>query len=487
MASPPANGDSSHCRPSPAPPHIRNLSAGQTAVPLGRVNLVQITPGAGGMYCGNCFRDNALVVEMRRQGHDMVMVPLYLPMTLDESPAYGNTPTFFGGINVYLSQKLGWHRRAPRWFRQWFDSPRLLKWAAGKTAKTRASDVGELTVSMLQGEAGNQSRELHEMVGWLHSLPRPDAVYLSNALLVGFARELKSVLGTRVICFLQSEESFLDGIPEPFRTQAWAHLAERAEEVDGWIAPTRYFANRMSERLALPSSKLHVVPNGIALSGYTSLPERPPLTPNAPVHLGFFARQCPDKGLDLVVDAFLELRRRGSVPHLRLRIGGGCGPGDLEFVQTLRQRISQAGLTDSVSFHPNLSREEKIAFLASCDVLSVPARISEAFGLYLIESLAAGTPVVQPDVCGFREIVEATGGGAVYPHNDAPSLANALEPLLRDPNRLRNLGAIGQRSVLRDFSDEVMAREVVTATQSILNSPPLPAHPGQHVRSRKNG
>lgn len=461
------------------------MSPGQSGVTFAPVNLVQITPGAGGMYCGNCFRDNALVAELRRQGHDTVLVPLYLPMTLDEAPATSDVPTFFGGINVFLSQKLAWHRRAPKWFRHWFDSPRLLRWAAGKTAKTRASDVGELTVSMLRGEDGRQSRELREMVTWMGNLPRPDAVFLSNALLVGFARELKARLGTRVICFLQSEESFLDGMPEPFRSEAWAHLAERAEEVDGWIAPTRYFANRMSERLALPSSRLHVVPNGIALAGYAELPERVPVLAGADLTLGFFARQCADKGLDLVVDAFCELRRRGTVPRLHLRVGGGCGPGDEAFVAGLKARLAQAGLAAEASFHPNLSRDEKISFLAACDVISVPARFSEAFGLYLIEAMAAGTPVVQPDVCGFREIIEATGGGVVYPKNDAPSLANALEPLLRQPVRLRELGNAGRRAVSRDYTDQVMARDIAAVTQQVVAERPAAGPAADRAQTEK--
>lgn len=157
------------------------------------MNLIQITPGAGGMYCGNCFRDNALVAELRRQGHDTVMVPLYLPMTLDEAPTAGATPTFFGGINVFLSQKMAWYRRAPAWLRRAVDAPWLLRWAAGKTAKTRPEDVGELTVSMLRGEEGCQTRELDDLVTWMARLPRPDAVYLSNALLLGFARRLRSL------------------------------------------------------------------------------------------------------------------------------------------------------------------------------------------------------------------------------------------------------------------------------------------------------
>jgi len=431
------------------------------------VNLVQITPGAGGMYCGNCFRDNALVSELRRQGHDTVMVPMYLPMTLDEAPALGDSPTFFGGINVFLSQKSALHRRAPAWFRRWFDSPRLLKWAAGKTAKTRAEDVGELTVSMLRGESGNQHRELDEMVSWMSALPRPDAVFLSNALLAGLARKMRSGLGTKVVCFLQSEESFLDTLPEPFRSESWRLLAERAVDVDGWIAPTRYFADCMASRLRLPPERVRVAPSGISLDGYRDLPrERASGTP--PV-LGFFARMCPEKGLDTLVDAFIEIRRRGRVGGLRLKVGGGCGPGDQPFVDSQRARLAAAGLAGEATFHPNVSREEKVAFLASLDVLSVPARFSEAFGLYLVESMAAGTPVVQPDVCGFREIIGKAGGGVLCEAGGPGALADAIEALLLDGARARALGTAGRRGVEAGFSDRVMAREVVASVEALLH------------------
>ena len=99
------------------------------------MNIVQITPGAGGMYCGNCFRDNALVAALRQLGHPTLMVPLYLPMTLDEADQSAGTPTFFGGVNVYLEQKSAFFRHAPKWLHALLDSPALLKFAAGRAAK----------------------------------------------------------------------------------------------------------------------------------------------------------------------------------------------------------------------------------------------------------------------------------------------------------------------------------------------------------------
>ncbi len=420
------------------------------------------------MYCGNCFRDNALVSALRRAGHDTVMVPLYLPMTLDEPTTAGSVPTFFGGINVYLDQKLAWYRHAPAWIRRWMDAAPLLRWASGKAAKTRADDVGDLTVSMLRGAEGNQSRDLAELTGWLGQLPRPDAVLLSNALLAGFTRELQRRLDTRVICFLQSEEAFLDSMPEPWRTQAWDELRARAVDVDGWIAPSRFFAERMTRRLELTAGQVEVVYNGIHLEGYDRLPDRPDPSPDAPLTLGFFARMCPEKGLETVVDAFISLRNSGRHPRLRLKLGGGCGPGDEPFVQRLCRRLDEAGLASEVTVSRNLSREEKVNFYGECDVLSVPARNDEAFGLYIIESLAAGTPLVQPDCGSFPELLTATGGGVLCGPNTSAALAATLDPLLRDPARLRTMGRTGRERVFREFTDTRMAQSTITALDRIL-------------------
>src|SRR6187200_459319 len=115
------------------------------------MRIIQITPGTGSFYCGTCLRDNALVVELRRQGHEALMVPLYLPVTVDETPAAGDTPLFYGGVNVYLQQKSAFFRHTPRWVDQLFDSQSVLQLAASRAGSTEAHDLGDLTVSTLRG------------------------------------------------------------------------------------------------------------------------------------------------------------------------------------------------------------------------------------------------------------------------------------------------------------------------------------------------
>lgn len=436
------------------------------------MRIVILTPGAGGMYCGNCFRDNALAVALQRQGHDVLLLPLYLPMTLDEATAVPpKTPTFFGGINVFLSHKIPWYRKAPGWLRRWFDAEFLLSLVSKRAANTDASILGELNLSMVRGEEGNQTRELDELIQWLKTQPVPDAILLSNALLVGFVRRLKQEIRTRVIVCLQGEEAFLDSMIEPWRTRSWEAVAERGAEADGWITASRYFANRMGERLGIPSSRLHIVRNGIHLAGYNQLPQRRTTTPGEGMTLGFFARMCPEKGLDIVVDAFISLRQSGRWNQLRLAVGGGCGPAEEAYVKSQRNKLAAAGLSESASFHPNVSREEKIRFYSRCDILSVPARQSEAFGLYLIESWAAGTPVIQPELVTYPELLKSTGGGVLYTPNTATALAARLEQVLAEPERLRSMGDAGRRAVFEDYSDDVMAREVAVTIGRI--EPPI--------------
>lgn len=432
------------------------------------MNLVQITPGAGGMYCGNCFRDNALVAALRRGGHEVLMVPLYLPMTLDEENQSAGTPTFFGGINVYLQQQSACFRRAPQWLHSLLDSPILLKLAAGRAAKTRAADVGELTLSMLRGEEGNQARELDELLAWLKTQPRPDVVLLSNALLVGFTRRLKAELGCKVICNLQGEDAYLDSMPSPLRERVWALLAERCRDCDLFLAPSRYFADTMARRLELPAEKVKVVFNGISLEGYAETPSFESRVPSSPT-LGYFARMCREKGLDLLVETFIELKRRGTVPNLKLKVGGGCGPGDEAFVAQIKGHLRRAGCLGEVEFHPNLTRAQKVSFLRSLTVFSVPALYGEGFGLYLIEAMAAGVPVVQPRHAAFPELVAATGGGLIAEAN-AAALASAIEGLLLAPAQLRSLGEAGRCAVSELFTVDRMAGEVASQCEALLRT-----------------
>ncbi|MDI9383593.1 MAG: glycosyltransferase family 4 protein [Verrucomicrobiota bacterium] len=421
----------------------------------GNLNIVHILPGTGGMVCGSCIRDVALVRELKRRGHDTALVPLYLPLFTEQGDP-SDTPIFFGGINVYLQQKFRWFRHAPGWLDRLLDRPSLLRMASRGGQMTSPRDLGELTLSMLRGQEGNQVKEIDKLISWLESQPRPDVVCLSNGLLIGLAGALKERLGCAVVCTLQGEDTFLDSLPQPYADQAWAELRAQAVHVDLFVPVSRFYGSVMQERLKLEDARFQVVENGIDLAGFSMRAALP-----SPPVVGYLARMSPEKGLEVLVDAYLMIRRENRVPGLRLHVAGGRMSGDVSFVAKLEQRIKDAGYSGEVLFRPNLEREEKQAFLQGLTLLSVPAIYGEAFGLYLLEAMASGVPVVQPRHAAFPEIIAGTGGGRLYEPNSAEALADAWTELLRQPEEIEALGRAGRTAVENHFSVAAMADRVL--------------------------
>jgi glycosyltransferase involved in cell wall biosynthesis len=414
------------------------------------MRLVHLTAGTGSFFCGTCLRDHALVKALRRLGHDALMVPLYLPLVLDDSGSREESPLFFGGINVYLQQKSDFFRHTPQWLDNLLDSPALLRQAGRRAGMTNPRELGEMTLSMIEGEHGHQAKELDKLVAWLVE-QKPDVVCLSNSLLIGVARRVREALRVPIICSLQGEDAFLDSLPDPYRVRCWQLVQERAAVVARFVAPSRYYKALMQERLRLAPEKIVVIYNGIDLEGFAPA-AAPPEIPT----VGFLARMCPDKGLDTLVEAFIKLAPR--VPHARLKIGGTRTDADRAFVNDLTDRLEQAGIANEVKFLPNLTHAEKQQFLRGLTILSVPTQRGEAFGLFVIESLASGVPVAQPNNGAFPELIELTGGGVLYAQGDVSSLADVLEKLLLDLAHAAELGRCGREIVNARFTSDAMAR-----------------------------
>jgi len=108
----------------------------------------------------------------------------------------------------------------------------------------------------------------------------------------------------------------------------------------------------------------------------------------------------------------------------------------------VKRRLEAAGLADEFTYHGEVDRDGKLAFLRSLDVLSVPATYDEPKGVFLLEAMASGVPVVQPRRGAFTEIVEKTGGGVLVAPDDPAALADGLYGLWQDR---ANADAIGER------------------------------------------
>ncbi|MCR9246905.1 MAG: glycosyltransferase family 4 protein [bacterium] len=421
------------------------------------MRLLLLTPGTGSFYCGSCLRDIALASALRQAGHDVEVAPLYLPLVI-ERDGPEEQPVLMGGINVYLQQKSKLARLLPRFVANWLDRPGLLRWASRRGSMTDAAALGDITVSILRGESGRQGHEVRKLVDWIGSQPRPDAVIVSNAMLVGVVRELRARLDLPIVVTLQGEAPFLDALPPAPAKQAWTTLRERITEADALVAVSESYAEVMRDRLQLPNERVNVVYNGIDCGDLDPGPI--PAHERRPRTIGYLARMCEDKGLHTLVEAFVRLAGRPELTDVRLRIAGACLPDDEAFVANLRERIATAQLTDRVDLLPNIDRSAKVEFLRSLSALSVPALYGESFGLYLLEAMAMGVPVVQPRHAAFPEILEQTGGGLLCDPGDPAALADALAQVLTDPELAAQLGQSGRAAVLADFTAERMAGRV---------------------------
>jgi glycosyltransferase involved in cell wall biosynthesis len=174
--------------------------------------------------------------------------------------------------------------------------------------------------------------------------------------------------------------------------------------------------------------------------------------------LGYLSRMCPEKGLHHLVAAFLKLRHDGFVPDPILCIVGACTKADEPFVETMKKRIHDAGFSVDVQWHPNVVHEEKQRLLKELDVFCVPGPSDESFGLYVLEAMASGVPLLAPEHAAFPEIIGETGGGVLYDPESPEGLTSALEEILSTPEGAQDMGVKGRASVQQVFSSSEMSQ-----------------------------
>ncbi|HPR62516.1 MAG TPA: glycosyltransferase family 4 protein, partial [Prolixibacteraceae bacterium] len=223
------------------------------------LNIIHIIPGSGGsFYCGNCLRDSKYVDSLKKLGHKVVKVPMYLPLFSDEHDLE-DIPVFYGAISIYLKQLYPIFRHAPAWFDRMLNSKPMMKLAAGMAGSTNAKGLEEMTISMLLGEEGAQKEELDKMVDWIAEHCQPDVIHLSNALLLGLAKRIKQKLNVKVVCSLQDEDVWVEPMKPSAREHVWKLMAEKAKDVDAFIAVSDYFAGCAKKWMNLPDEKVHTV------------------------------------------------------------------------------------------------------------------------------------------------------------------------------------------------------------------------------------
>jgi glycosyltransferase involved in cell wall biosynthesis len=419
------------------------------------MNILSITAGAAGMYCGSCLRDNALAVELLRRGHTVTLLPLYTPTNPDETNV-SHKRVLFGGISVYLQQYRPFFRRSPKWLDRLLDAPWIINALASRSISTDPRLLGDMTISMLEGDRGVLRKEFDKLLEWIAGEPVPDIVNLPNSLLIGLAAPLRRALNRPVCCTLQGEDLFLNGLIEPYRTQAIDLIRRQVPDVDRFLSVSDAYVPVMSSMLAIPPERISVVPLGINLAGYSRRERH-----GDPFRVGYFARIAPEKGLHVLADAYVRLRARVPQARMRLAAAGYMAPAQASYLADVEARLRGAGLADEFRYHGSVNRDGKLEFLRSLDVLSVPTPYDEPKGVFVLEAMAEGVPVVQPRRGAFTEIVEKTGGGLLVPPDDPDALAGALHQLWADRALNERLGERGFAGVREHY-------DIVKSTDRLL-------------------
>jgi glycosyltransferase involved in cell wall biosynthesis len=315
-----------------------------------------------------------------------------------------------------------------------------------------------MTLSMIKGEKAFPEKELSRLVNYLIENGKPEIIHLSNALIIGLARQLKKHLDVKIVCSLLNEDDWIEEMAEPYRSDAWRLIAEEAVNVDTFITPSNYYKELFMAKTGYSGKNIHTIPLALDTTHLKILPKKN----NFPA-VGYFSRINSQNGFDKLVDAFIYLKKEDRLPGLSLHVSGGYTGADKPFINKQIRKIKTNGLSDFIKIYTEFSGDSKEEFFSSIDIMSVPVRKHDGYGLYILESNASGVPVVQPETGAFPEILDITGGGITYSTDNIEELASSLITLFND-NELRDqLGKRGRENVLKELSLSRMSERLSIA------------------------
>lgn len=419
------------------------------------MKIVYLITGSGGsFYCGNCYRDMIYLRAIRKvPGTIASAIPLYLPP--DESTVESGLDknVFFGAISMYLREKVPFLKNMPVFLDKIFDSAPMLKMAAKRAGTTRTEGLEEMTLNMIKGENAFPEKELQRLIDYLSKDGKPDIIHLSNALIIGLARQIKKKIDVKIVCSLLNEDDWVDEMAEPYQSNSWKLIAREASNVDAFLTPSNYYKELFISKTGIRGDNIHVVPLGFD----------PDLTIEKNDYfpaIGYYCRISSQNGIDKLVDAFIELKKGNQIPGLTLHISGGFTGDDKPLIAEQIKKIKENGLKSYVKIYHEFLGDSKKAFFSNIDVMSVPVRKHDGYGLYLLEANLHGVPVVQPATGAFPEIVKRTGGGITYSPDTVSELAQSLLKVLNDHELRFKLGKEGKENVLGKLSLAKMSEDL---------------------------
>jgi glycosyltransferase involved in cell wall biosynthesis len=433
------------------------------------MKIVYLITGSGGsFYCGNCYRDMIYLRAIRKvPGISASAIPLYLPPDGTSIETGLEKNVFFGAISMYIREKVPLFRNMPVFMEKLVDSSPMLKMAARRAGTTRTEGLEEMTLNMIKGENAFPAKELQRLIDYLTRDGKPDIIHLSNALIIGLARRIKKKLDVKIVCSLLNEDDWIDEMAEPYQSGAWKLISKEASYVDAFLTPSTYYKELFIAKTGISGENFNVIPLGIDTGELTIIGKRE----NYP-SIGYFCRINSQNGFDKLVDAFIELKKDNDLPGLTLHVSGGYTGDDKPFIADQIRKIKSNGLKSFVRIYQEFHGNSKQEFFSNIDVMSVPVRKHDGYGLYILEANAAGIPVVQPATGAFPEIIARTMGGIIYSPDTVSELSASLLKLLKDNDLRYRLGKLGKEKVLTDLSLEKMSLDLSKVYNSLTMSPP---------------
>ncbi|MBM3777525.1 MAG: glycosyltransferase family 4 protein [Acidimicrobiia bacterium] len=429
------------------------------------MRILSVTAGAAAMYCGSCLRDNALARALLRLDHDVTLLPVYTPTRVDEENVSADR-VLFGGVSVYLQQHAALFRRTPWLLDRLWDSKVFLSLAAKRSVQVNPQGLGALAVSTLQGEEGFQRKEIAKLLHWLKDEAPYDVINLPNALLIALAGPMKRASGRPICVTLQGEDIFLEGLPGADRARAHELIREHARHVDLFVAVSDYYRGFCARYFDIPAERIAVAPLGVSVDDL--VPGGRTRLQSDPFVLGYFARVAPEKSLHLLAETYRLMRQERGLPPSRLEVGGYLAPEYRAYLARIERQMREWGLGDEFVYRGELDRTEKAAFLRSLDAFCVPSLYVEPKGLYLLEAMACGIPVVAPNHGALTEMVERTGGGLLVAPGEPASFADGIMALREHPGQAREMGLCGAAGVREHYTVRRMAERVVDAYRRVV-------------------
>lgn len=428
------------------------------------MRILYLVGGSDIIAGGATIRDEAFVRGLIDAGHTVEALSLFGQTKIEGETSYTG---MFKPLSRYTFRELFPRlAKVPDVISSLMHGSRSVDSMTTLAVSGRRSDPsGPMAVSLLSGANKTQRREFSRLMEHLSTnQEKIDVAILANTMLSGLAEAIRANLGCPIICLSQGSDRYIEALEEPYRSDARKLVRKNARLFRLVVSSSRFFSIRTTEALALPASRIKVVPPGVdAESLVNPNPRR-----RKPFTIGYFSPIFKDKGLDILLDAVDSLVREMQL-DIELWIGGEIR--DERYWNRLYRRLESSPLKSKYKVFGQLDAKGRRDFMHGLSVYTVSAREPESRATHILEAMAAGVPVIGPAAGIVPEIFQYVNGGLLV-SSEAPAwmFTQALELLASMPDTADEMGKAGSAGVREFFSTSRSAQRLTEIIEEALKS-----------------